>query len=993
MKACALFIYGDQYEYLNNLTSPKASARLLFNTLRNNSSSYLPEWMLLNEPKPIRDSADLVSIFNNFEKEIHLYDSDVVYVYISGHGYSVEEGEIFIYSNNSQVGDIETGLKITSILSILCNRKLKHIVLCLDLCRTFQGKVTFKNSLINELKKIRPNFNSLIIITSTVEGETSYGGLKNSPTPFAIGLNKMLSKEYIETPILHFENILKKILIDEYLKTKLIHSDPEFIPIPKDNNRNIFGFYIANTASKEIDISTFQSVDLFVDKIIDREKKSLISDSFISNYNDLIPLSVKIREQIFSLEELIIENNNPIIIEGESGSGKTISAKRTSYFIATEFKNSRIKKIAIYFNAGFLNNYDLTRISIKEILNSYFEKGRYFIKLNDIESFLKEFELVLIVDGIEDLKDKSTLVPFLRNCKAQLASNYIIFCQPYDKGWLQKELASKFINTGKIEPISLSDIKRTNIALYERTNKSIKTEILPLELQLLKKYVSSTTSEEITIKQILLYEYDKIKQRIEDRIDRKKFFDLNEQYILKRNTVQAYRMFALALREIGSFQFFRKQDGEILFQSAIRNFDFFPLDYSEFIEIGIRANLFYQDDVTTRYSHRSSQELLIAYEWINSKPKNKFFINKCKSSLWGSTIATFSVLVDKNDFPYSGIVKKNPVLIVQCINRGYEPSNKETELLIENLLKKSSHWTRNETAKLLTKLPLDISERLIDLYQNEIDFDRKTSIAIALGSFNNCENINFLISEYEKLLREYNDLENQYLRRRILDVLKEKYDVKKIFVWDKLNQSINIKEWARILRSVNINNYDEIKELTLFISEHFSGLELFLLEVILSSKKQIMTEYLNKQDNANRIKLSNNLIYLLELDGVERLYKCIPALIIEELKLVDLGESLLNALKKEKDIYAIGEISYVLGVIGDKSIINNLLIYIAGYINTEEFQIHYKNAKYGFFNDLKQGLLHAIYNHKFDKEISIDFLPKKIKLSISNAISVHEETP
>ncbi len=866
-------------------------------------------------------------------------------------------------------------------------------MLCLDLCRTFQGSVTFKNSFINELKKIRSNFNSLILVTSTIEGETSYGGLNKSPSPFAIALMKMFSEEYIDTPILHFENILKKLLIDEYVKTKLINSDPEFIPIPKDNNRNIFGFYISNTTSEKVNISSYQSINLFVDTILEREKKSFISDSFISSYNELIPLSVLIREQRYSLEELISKNNNPIIIEGESGSGKTISAKRISYFIATEFKNARIKKIAIYFNAGFLNNYDSNLISANKILNNYFKEGRYFINLNDIESFLKEFELVLIVDGIEDLKDKSVLIPFLTSCKAKLAANYIIFCQPYDKGWLLKGLDSKFINTGKIEPVTKLDIKRTNKNLYDRINKSIKQEILPLELQLLKKYISNTTAEQITIRQILQYEYDGIKQRIEDRIDKKKYFNIHEQTLLKENTVKVFRLFSLALRELGSFQFFRKLDGEILFQNIIKGFDFFPLNYSEFLEIGIRANVFNQDDKSIRYSHRSSQELLIAYQWLNSKLENEYFEIKSNSSIWGSTIATYSILVNKNDFPYFELVNSNPILIVHCINRGFEPSESETELLIENLLKTSSHWTRNETAKLLTKLPEYVSKRLISTYLNESDFDRKTSIAIALGNFSNNENVNFLLSEYENLLQNFDNIETQYLRRRILDVLKEKYDITHIYKWAKLNRSINIKEWARILRSVNIKTHKDIEKLYILVSQYFTGVELFLLETILSSKKQIMLNYMNQSDNANRIRLSSNLISLLELEGTERLYKCIPALIIEELRLVDLSESLLEALKKETDIYAIGELSYVLGKIGDKRIISSLLIYIAGFINTEEFQELKENAKFGFFNDLKQGLFNAINNNQFDKELSLDFLPKKLKLSISNAISLHEEKP
>jgi len=74
-------------------------------------------------------------------------------------------GSIFIYSNNSQDNDIETGLNVTRILSILCNRKIGHLVICLDLCRTSNRPVSFKDKFVSELKKFQSKFSSLIILT------------------------------------------------------------------------------------------------------------------------------------------------------------------------------------------------------------------------------------------------------------------------------------------------------------------------------------------------------------------------------------------------------------------------------------------------------------------------------------------------------------------------------------------------------------------------------------------------------------------------------------------------------------------------------------------------------------------------------------------------------------------------------------------------------------------------------------------------------------
>ena len=545
MKACALFIYGDKYKYLPSLTSSKASASLLYKDLSEHSSTYIPKWVLLEPPIPLQNSDDMINIFNEFEKKIHFYNCDVSFIYISGHGYSVKDGDIFIYSNNSKPRSIETGLKITRIVSILCNRNIGHLVICLDLCRVSQANVSFKTNFITELKKYSTNYSSLIILTSAGESEVSYGGLKNKPSPFSLGLVKMLSDEYITTPILYFENLLRKVLTNEYLNTKLKYSEPEFIPIPKTDKRNIFGYYISKSLNKHFEISSFQYIDTFVDVIIDREQKSFKSDPYISSYTEIIPLPIYLRGQEVRIEDLILENNNPIIIEGESGSGKTICAKNISYFIATEYKQQKIKKLAIYFNAGYLNKFSDNSLSSIEILQKYLEEGRYFVKLKEIISFFNDFKLILLVDGIEDLKNRTLLITFLKECNTIINANYIIFCQPYDKGWIQNKIGLKFIELGRITPIAIKKIEKFDKKLYNRIDKSNKKELLPLELQLLKRYIINNTHKLPTIKQILDYEYETTIARIKKIVDSKMHLSHNKQENLKRKIIELFRKFCI----------------------------------------------------------------------------------------------------------------------------------------------------------------------------------------------------------------------------------------------------------------------------------------------------------------------------------------------------------------------------------------------------------------------------------------------------------------
>ena len=104
-----------------------------------------------------------------------------------------------------------------------------------------------------------------------------------------------------------------------------------------------------------------------------------------------------------------------------------------------------------------------------------------------------------------------------------------------------------------------------------------------------------------------------------------------------------------------------------------------------------------------------------------------------------------------------------------------------------------------------------------------------------------------------------------------------------------------------------------------------------------------------------------------------------------------MAETLYKALTTEKDIYAVGEIIYVLGTISEKKMMTKIYIFLSQYLKTHEFQMLENNAKNGFYNDLKQGVIQAIHNNCFGYDIPIDFLPINIIQTIKNELSLQKE--
>ena len=987
MKGSALFLYGENYDYLSDLSSPKISVYSLVDILNGSGSDYGPDWILIEDPKLIKGGDSIIRIINNFKRSFYLNKSDIAFLYIAGHGYTGLGRDIFVCTQMTDFNDVGAGVSVVKILNILCEKKVKNIVLCLDLCREYQSNYNINYCFIDEIKKISHNFSSISIIVSTVEGSVSYGGKKNEASPFALGLRKMLSDEYVATPILYFENILNKLLENNYNESGLVYSEPEFIPIPKNNDRNIFGFYVSSRQVDGGSVLSFYEINVLVDVIIDRERKSFKSDPFISGYKDLLPIKIYLNGNEYGLDDIIKETNNPLIVVGDTGSGKTMLAKKSSLYLATLYKTSKVNKLAIYFNAAFLNKYQNVELDNGiNVLCEYFKDGRYFVDIENIVSFFDNVKIILLVDGIEDLKNKNSLKKLLLACKEKISMNYIIFCQPFDSLFVKTLLGEVIVDMALIKPIKRIEVDGQYSDVFDRVDNEYISEMSPLELQLLKKYIYRNAIQKIVYKDMACFEYDNIKQRIERIVDQQYGYNLDEQLRFKDVFVRLFSVFALYIRRAGYFIFFEYEVGKKVYNKLVEERGYMYVSYDKFVEVGIRANILQKKDSTVKFVSRSLFDVLIVKEWLYLEIDSSYLAEMSRSSLWYSSIVIYSMVISKKRFPFNKILSVNPFVAVSCVSKGYVLSENQLSVLINGILKESSHWTRNEASKMLYKLPYKISGRLMQIYKKIKSYDKKTSIAIALGMWGD-NNIDFLLKEYKDLLSNDNS-KASYLRRRILDILLDKYKIDRVSEWLTIKPYMKVNELARVIRSVKVENIAEIRILDDFINNKYNNNELLLIKTLMLYKKQKLLISFSMPIIDNDVLLKKNLVQLLSLKEKERMYKCLPALIIDELSMVEMCPFLYDSLKYVKDSYAIAEIIYVLFAMGSEDIIKGLSGYLEYYLKSDEFVACNAKVKKGLYNDIKQGLMRAAYSGKINHSYNMKILPEYIRRDVYDFMSV-----
>ncbi len=98
----------------------------------------------------------------------------------------------------------------------------------------------------------------------------------------------------------------------------------------------------ADKSRKELDADFDESIKKYLNKIIDEEGRTEISEVYTElSAKEILPITLKFRDeendktQEFEVLELV-EKEEKLIISGESGSGKTTTLKWLNYTFATK---------------------------------------------------------------------------------------------------------------------------------------------------------------------------------------------------------------------------------------------------------------------------------------------------------------------------------------------------------------------------------------------------------------------------------------------------------------------------------------------------------------------------------------------------------------------------------------------------------------------------------------------------------------------------------
>ncbi len=220
-------------------------------------------------------------------------------------------------------------------------------------------------------------------------------------------------------------------------------------------------------------------------------------------------LDIYINPQLFSYEEdsktqtltrkradlnMLVEENNPIILSGDSGTGKSSLLKRIGSMMISQNENSGgVKYLPIYITA-----FDLLKnnLSIDNIVKS---KTQFFFQARDIESLATDYKICLLVDSIDefDIKDQNKVLNQLQNLYDTRGVKYFIGTREPER--VEKKLANKKIRSYEISKFNYEQIKRFVSAFFSgdefktnnlldalRENKIIeRLPITPLTLSLI----------------------------------------------------------------------------------------------------------------------------------------------------------------------------------------------------------------------------------------------------------------------------------------------------------------------------------------------------------------------------------------------------------------------------------------------------------------------------------------------------------------------------
>lgn len=220
-------------------------------------------------------------------------------------------------------------------------------------------------------------------------------------------------------------------------------------------------------------------------------------------------LDIYINPQLFSYEEdsktrtlirkradlnMLVEEDNPIILSGDSGTGKSSLLKKIgSMMILQNEENNGVKSLPIYITAFDLLKHHLRIVDVVKSKTGSFFQGR------DIESLSVDYKICLLVDSIDefDINDQNKVLNQLQKICDTFGVKYFIGTREPER--IEKNSTGRKTKTYEISRFNYEQIKRFVNAFFSgdefktnnlldalRENKIIeRLPITPLTLSLI----------------------------------------------------------------------------------------------------------------------------------------------------------------------------------------------------------------------------------------------------------------------------------------------------------------------------------------------------------------------------------------------------------------------------------------------------------------------------------------------------------------------------
>jgi hypothetical protein len=983
--------YGDYTHspYHTPLKSALPSATQVLRTLQEiESAEGVPEWIQPPEkPCPLTLENEVKRRLTHLAEKGFQSGSEVLLCYFVGHGYGINGGHPLIYTHASDPSIHFIGIALNDILEVISVKYSGHLILCLDICRTQHGGQRIQKQNIKQtIENFRNHFKSIAILSSSVHGEFTPGGTSRFPvSPFAHTLTQILNDRSNRlTPRKDLTTLFMAQLEQFYREEKLRHALPE----------------IEYTGEGELSLLAFnrfqRNVRQIIHKIIQRESDSFLEDQFLSDVEEILPLEVEDESgNTVVAHTFLKENNNPALVVGLSGAGKTILAKKVSLLIAQEHQETRL---SLYLYALKLE--ELEEVSVIRVFQENLVEWRYKVQGLDegaLKKLLKEVHFIVFIDGVDELKDLGKLRQFLKGMNAYNMTP-VLFCQPQNYHIYTSLLQSTSLQILKLRPLSLNQLQDVSIQDKERLKETIGEYFIPSDFQLIRKYMmakkkvphSQSDIEGFALSQIrtLISEILKEKHNQYKKLEEKlsAFPDAVKEEPDTSPGEQLFLIFcqlANELREKGYFQEFPEGMASFILGKILRkqlpNQEIEKTVW-EILELGIDTRILRQTSgkgTPLRFYHSKNQDRFIAAWWKHTGIPQSLVTERAAQNLWESVIPEYGLLADPDagNFSLKEIATYNPFCAALCIDKGYPATPGDISQIGNELLKKGSQWVRNRASNLLSILSTGIVDWMKNRFHHTTDVKEKITIVLALGYIGGRKNISFLHDSFTLALKEEGD-QNSYFRRRILDALIGRLHMDKIEEWSESKRDFTCREWSRFVRSARIQEKEDLDTLNK-LSSCFCDQDSMALIGAFLTYHQFRLE---KRKIHDLPLLEGQIGPILErvIKSPVKWHRCMASLLILDANLKGLSNTLHQAFLNEQDPYAKGDMAYVLGKVGTKDQIESLLDFygtatIKGSRKEQEIQE-------GLLNDVELGLKEAAKRSELTKGMIENFnLPQDKK--------------